>query len=80
MKKIIGFAIALLGICFIGILILRIWDIEIVTISDLVNSGLTLLLLGILITVLIVVYGLFYKNASKGYDKSVGNRAHLKNN
>ena len=78
MKKLIGTLIILLSISLIGILILRIWDIYIVSIDELIKSGYTLLLLGALIVVLIIIYGAFLKNNSKGYDKNVGNNAHPK--
>lgn len=78
MKKFIGALIVLLSIALIGILILRIWGIYIVSIDQIVKSGYTLLLLGALIVVLIIVYGAFFKNQSKGYNKSVGNNAHPK--
>lgn len=78
MKKLIGTLIVLLSLSFIGILILRIWGIYIVSIDEIVKSGYTLLLLGALIVVLIVAYGAFFKNNSKGYDKEVGNNAHPK--
>ncbi|MNK04786.1 hypothetical protein D3C87_226590 [compost metagenome] len=78
MKKLIGALIVLLSIALIGILILRIWGVYIVSIDEIVKSGYTLLLLGALIIVLIIAYGAFFKNNSKGYDKSVGNNAHPK--
>jgi membrane-anchored glycerophosphoryl diester phosphodiesterase (GDPDase) len=78
MKKLIGTLIVLLSLSFIGILILRIWGIYIVSIDEIVKSGYTLLLLGALIVVLIVAYGAFFKNNSKGYNKEVGNNAHPK--
>ena len=78
MKKLIGILIVLLSLSLIGILILRIWGIYIVSIDEIVKSGYTLLLLGALIVVLIVAYGAFFKNNSKGYDKEVGNKAHPK--
>lgn len=78
MKKLIGTLIILLNIALIGILILRIWGIYIVSIDEIVKSGYTLLLLGALIVILIIVYGAFFKNNSKGYDKNVGNNAHPK--
>lgn len=78
MKKFIGALIVLLSAALIGILILRIWGIYIVSIDQFVKSGYTLLLLGGLIVILIIVYGAFFKNNSKGYNKSVGNNAHPK--
>lgn len=78
MKKLIGTFVILLSMAFIGILILRIWGIYIVSIDELIKSGYTLLLLGVLIVVLIIIYGAFLKNNSKGYNKEVGNNAHPK--
>jgi len=78
MKKLIGTFVILLSMAFIGILILRIWGIYIVSINEIVKSGYTLLLLGSLIVILIVAYGTFFKNNSKGYNKEIGNNAHPK--
>jgi len=78
MKKVIGALIVLLSISLIGILILRIWGIYIVSIDEIVKSGYTLLLLGGLLVVLVISYGAFFKNNSKGYNKKVGNNAHPK--
>ena len=79
MKKLIGALIVVLSFSFIGILILRIWGITVLSIDAIVNSGYTLLLLGLLIVILIITYGVFFKNNSKGYNKSIGNKAHPKN-
>jgi len=78
MKKVIGTLIVLLSISFIGILILRVWDIYIISVDKIINSGYTLGLLGALIFVLIIAYGAFFKNNSKAYNKNVGNNAHPK--
>lgn len=78
MKKVIGTLIVLLSISFIGILILRVWDIYIISLDKIINSGYTLGLLGAIIVVLIIAYGAFFKNNSKGYNKSLGNNAHPK--
>jgi hypothetical protein len=78
MKKIIGVFIVLLVIAFLGILGLRIWNIEVVSLQTVIKSSATLLILGIAIVVLIISYGFYFKDNSKGYDKSVGNRAHPK--
>jgi len=78
MKKVIGALIVLLSISLIGILILRIWEFYIVSIDEIVKSGYTLLLLGGLLVVLVISYGAFFKNNSKGYNKKVGNNAHPK--
>ena len=78
MKKVIWTLIVLLSISFIGILILRVWDIYIISLDKIINSGYTLGLLGAIIVVLIIAYGAFFKNNSKGYNKSVGKNAHPK--
>ena len=78
MKTLIGTFVILLSMAFIGILILKIWGIYIVSINEIVKSGYTLLLLGSLIVILIVAYGTFFKNNSKGYNKEIGNNAHPK--
>ena len=78
MKKIIGVFIVLLVIAFLGILGLRIWNIEVVSLQTVIKSSATLLILGIAIVVLVISYGFYFKDNSKGYDKSVGNRAHPK--
>lgn len=77
MKKVIGIFIVLLSLSFITILILRIWEIYIVSIDTIVKSSLTLAVLGILIVILIVAYGAFFKKEIN-YNKNVGNRAHPK--
>ncbi|SOD11173.1 hypothetical protein [Pedobacter xixiisoli] len=78
MKKVIGMLILLLSIAFIGILILKVWGINIVSLDSILKSGYTLLLLGALIVVLILVYGAFLKNDGSKYNKQVGNNAHPK--
>lgn len=78
MKKIIGVFIVLLVIAFVGILGLRIWDIEILSLRTIAKSGATLGILAVAIVILIVAYGFYFKDNSKGYNKSVGNNAHPK--
>lgn len=78
MKKVIGIIIVLLIIAFLGILGLRIWGIEIVSLQTIVKSSATLFILGVAIVILIICYGFCFKDSSKGYDRSVGNRAHPK--
>ena len=79
MKKLIGAVIVLLSVSFIGILILRLWGITIISIDELINSGYTLLLLGLLIVILIIAYGALFKTDNKAYDRSTGTKAHPKN-
>lgn len=78
MKKVIGIIIVLLIIVFLGILGLRIWGIEIVSLQTILKSSATLLILGAAIVILIICYGFYFKDPSKGYDRSAGNRAHPK--
>ncbi|KFC19547.1 hypothetical protein [Chryseobacterium sp. FH1] len=78
MKKIIGIAIILLSMALIGIIILRIWNIEIISLKNLIKSSITLLLLGLANLLLIIVYGFLLKDNNQDYDKTKGNRAHPK--
>lgn len=79
MKKIIGLLIVLCSVALIGILILRIWDIHIVSTGDLLRSGATLALLAILTVILLIAYGLFFRNSKKGYSpQDDERRAHPK--
>ena len=77
MKKLIGIFIVFLSLSFIAILIFRIWGVYIVSLDNIIKSTATLLSIGILLLILIVVYGAFLKS-DKGYDKTVGNKAHPK--
>lgn len=78
MKKLIGALIALLCLAFITVLVLRIWGITIVSLQSIVRSALTLLVLGLTIVILIILYGAFYRNDTKNYNRKVGNKAHPK--
>ena len=79
MKKIIGLLIVFCSAALIGIVILRIWDIHIVSTGDLLRSGATLILLGVLTVILLIVYGLFFRNPKKGYTQHQNEgRAHPK--
>jgi hypothetical protein len=78
MKRIVGIILLLLSIALIGILILRIWDIEVVSLTTILKGTATLVLLGIAIIVLIIVYGALLRNDRRGYDRKTGNRAHPK--
>lgn len=77
MKKLVGIFIVLLSVGFITILVLRIWGINIVSLDEIVKSTATLLSIGILIVILIIAYGAFLRT-EKGYDKTIGNKAHPK--
>lgn len=78
MKKIIGIAIIFLSVALIGIIMLRIWNIEIISLGNLLKSTVTLLLLGVANVLLIIVYGFLLKNNNQEYDRTKGNRAHPK--
>jgi uncharacterized RDD family membrane protein YckC len=78
MKRVIGIIILLLSFLLIGILGLRIWDIEVVSLDIIFKSTATLILLGIAIVVLIIVYGALLRGKSSVYNKQSGNSAHPK--
>ena len=78
MKKIIGITILLLSIAFTGILLLRIWNIHIVSLEALIRSSATLIVTGIFIVVLIVLYGAFFRRQEKAYPKDKRKHAHPK--
>lgn len=78
MKKIIGIAIVLLSMILIGIIILRIWNIEIISIENLMKSVTTLVLIGVANLLLLIVYGFLMRNDNQDYNKTKGNRAHPK--
>lgn len=78
MKTLIGSLAALITVAFIGLLVLRIWNIEVLSLRDIARSTLTLVVLGITALLLIIIYGGFFNNNQKAYNKKVGNRAHPK--
>jgi len=78
MKRVIGIIILLLSFLLIGILGLRIWDIEVVSFDIIFKSTATLILLGIAIVVLIIVYGALLHGKSSVYNKQSANSAHPK--
>lgn len=79
MKKIIGLLIVLSSIALIGIIILRIWGIELVNTGDVLRSGATLALLAVLTVILVIVYGVFFRDPKKGYRRQNDeSRAHPK--
>ena len=78
MKKIIGIVITLLSIALIGVIILRIWNIEIISIENIIKSSATLLLLGLAIVILIIIYSTLLKNNNQVYNQKKGNQAHPK--
>jgi len=78
MKRIVGIILLLLSVALIGILVLRIWDIEVISLTAVLKSTTTLVLLGVAIIVLIIIYGALLRNDRRGYDHKSGNRAHPK--
>ena len=78
MKKIIGILITLLSLALIAVIILRIWNIEIVSIHNMLRSTATLILLGLAILILSIVYGTFLRNNKQAYNQKTGNKAHPK--
>lgn len=57
---------------------MRIWNIEIVSIENLVKSSATLIVLGLAIVLLLIVYGIFLRDNDQEYSKKTGNKAHPK--
>ena len=78
MKKIIGIVVAILIIAFVALLILHVWDIHIVSLDTVIRSTATLVVLGLVIVILLVVYGGFFRATDRGYTNKIGNRAHPK--
>ncbi|MDH6252384.1 succinate dehydrogenase hydrophobic anchor subunit [Chryseobacterium sp. H1D6B] len=78
MKKITGIAIILLILTFLSVIVLRIWNIEIVSIKNLLKSSATLIFLGLAIVIFIIVYGIFLRDNDQEYHKKKGNKAHPK--
>ena len=78
MKRIVGIILLLLSIALIGILVLRIWGIEIVSLTAVLKRTATLVLLGVAIIILIIIYGALLRNDRRRYDRKSGNRAHPK--
>ena len=78
MKKLIGIILVLLSLALISIVILRIWDIEIVSLNTIIKSSATLVVLGVALVVLIILYGALLRNNDRSYDSKSGNRAHPK--
>lgn len=72
MKKVIGALIVLLSISFIGVLMLRVWDIYLISVDKIINRGYTIGLLSALIVILIIAYGAFFSSNGKGYNNKIG--------
>lgn len=78
MKTLIGILAALISMAFICLLILRIWDIQIVSLQTIIRSSATLITLGIAAVALLVIYGGFLRSNNQAYNKNAGRRAHPK--
>jgi hypothetical protein len=78
MKILIGLLAALVTVAFIGLIVLRIWNIELLSLQEIAKSSVALVMLGVTALLLIIIYGGFFRNNQKAYDKTVGNRAHPK--
>ncbi len=78
MKRTIGITALLLFLAFTGILVLRIWNIHIISLDTLVRSGATLIVLSILLITLIVIYGAFFRNRQSSYRRDAGKQAQPK--
>ncbi|AMR34012.1 hypothetical protein A0256_22455 [Mucilaginibacter sp. PAMC 26640] len=78
MKTLIGTLAALITVVFISLIVLRIWNIELLSPQNILRSSKTLIVLGVTALLLIIIYGGFFKNNRKAYDESAGNRAHPK--
>ncbi|WP_019946819.1 hypothetical protein [Hymenobacter aerophilus] len=74
MKKLVGFAIILVGLALAGLLVLRIWGISLVSHDTLLRSGATLVVLAVGWAVLIICWFAFFRNPAAGYDSSGGQR------
>ncbi|OKS87448.1 hypothetical protein [Mucilaginibacter polytrichastri] len=78
MKTFIGILAVLISLAFISLLVLRIWDIQIITLQAIIRSSKTLVVLGIAAVLLIVYYGAFFRSSERLYNEDRGNRAHPK--
>jgi len=78
MKTLIGLLAVLISLAFIGVLVLRIWDIQVVSLQTVIKSSITLVILGITAVLLLLIYGGFFSNNDSGYNKDSGDRAHPK--
>jgi hypothetical protein len=76
MKQLLGFVIGLLGLVLAALLILRIWNIEVVSAATVLRSGATLAVVAAMLLALVLVRFAFFKNSAAGYNARVGNRAH----
>ncbi|MCX8524649.1 hypothetical protein OF897_12070 [Chryseobacterium formosus] len=78
MKNIIGILITLLSLALIAVILLRIWNIDIVSFDNMLRSSATLILLGLAILILSIVYSTFLRNNKQAYNQKTGNKAHPK--
>lgn len=78
MKQIIGILLLFLSIALAGVLVLWIWDIEVVSLTTIIKSTATLIILGAAIILLIIIYGALLRSDHNQYNHKSGNRAHPK--
>ena len=76
MKQLLGFVIGLTGLALTVLLVLRIWNISVVSPATVLRSGATLAVVAVALLALLVVRFTFFRNPAAGYDARVGNRAH----
>ncbi len=78
MKQLIGIITALVGVLLIALVILQIWDIHIISWHNVLRSGITLALVGVIFVFLLIVYYNFFRDERQGYDMTKGYKAHPK--
>ena len=78
MKTFIGILAALISLAFVGLIVLRIWDIQIVSLQTIIRSSTTLITLGAAAVILLFIYGGFLRKNNQAYNKDGGNHAHPK--
>ncbi|MCX3264860.1 hypothetical protein [Pedobacter agri] len=78
MKRLIGLFAVVISLAFIVVLILRLWNIEMLSLQTILRSSFTLIVLGISALLLIIIYGAFFRNSQAGFDEKKGNHAHPK--
>lgn len=72
MKKIIGTLLVICSTALIAIIVMRIWGLEVVSTTTILKSGATLGSLAALCIILIIFYGLFFRDHKKGYGRRQG--------
>ncbi|WP_223649423.1 hypothetical protein [Hymenobacter psoromatis] len=76
MKQLLGSVIGVVTLALAGLLVLRIWNISVVSSATVLRSGATLAVLAATLVGLLMLRFTFFKNPAAGYDPQVGNRAH----